>query len=704
LAEGRQLCRRSPHKCTLAIADEYDKSWCRVAEFEVLDFSGQTLDGKVATGPKETFRGDRGSKQAIPAKSFILPTIPTSPQLLEAIRRMTPGEAQVAFRHRVLPISWAPGKTGYVAAGERAKAYAKEHGLEVTAVANERMMLHDLQRGQENELSQNALWGLKTRFPMHSAAQPFTAQQALWLVFALAFVAFALMWDHEPSLVVAFTAMLGLFALLGGFHIWCILPAKLPPAPVSKVVPDAELPVYSVFVPLFREAKIVEQTVAALRALDYPAAKLDIKLIVEAEDKALHKGLEDMRLPSHMEVIAVPRLEPQTKPRALSYALPFARGELLAVYDADDVPAADQLRRIAGAFALAPKTIACLQTQLGYYNRNESWLARQGAIEYAFQFKLLFPRLAQFGAPLLFAGASSHYRTATLRHVGGFDPHNVARDSGLSLRLARFGFRTALFPSSTREEAITRLRDWMAQRIRWTRGALQTAVVNSRSPLRMYRELGARSFLMTQIVTSGALIAVLAHPLFLLWVASSVALLLLDLPVPGRLWLFLQSLYMLVAAFAFLAAMAAAVRTRLFLGRGAWIITILTLPAYWLLISLASWVAVLQYFSGVTRWAKTPHGVSRVKPQIVAEKKPDKPAGPQPPSLGAEAKLDKPAIPQPRLTLPDRKPDKPAIRQPRPTIPESKSGTRLVLQSRPIVAEKKPDKPPGPQPRPTKGI
>jgi cellulose synthase/poly-beta-1,6-N-acetylglucosamine synthase-like glycosyltransferase len=559
-----------------------------------------------------------------------LPSIPTSPQLLEAIRRMTPAEAQEAFRHRVLPISWAPGKTGYVAAGERAKAYAKDRGLEVTAIANERMMLHDLQRGQENELSQNALWGLRTRFAMHSAAQPFTAQQALWLVFALAFVAFALMWDHEPSLVAAFTAMLGLFVLLGGFHVWCILPAKLPQAPDAKAVPDAELPVYSVLVPLFREAKIIEQTIAALRALDYPAAKLDIKLIIEAEDKALPKSLEDMRLPSHMEVIAVPRLEPQTKMMALSYALPFARGELLAVYDAEDVPAPDQLRRIAGAFALAPKTVACLQTQLAYYNRTENWLTRQSAIEYAFQFKLLFPRLAQFGAPLLFVGASSHYRTATLRHVGGFDPHNVARDSGLSLRLARFGFRTALFPSSTREEAATRFGDWMRQRIRWTRGALQTAVVNTRSPLRMYRELGARSFLMTQIATSVTLIAALAHPLFLLWVASSAAFLLLGLPTPARLWLFLQSLYVIVAAFAFVAAMTVAIRTRLFLGRGAWIITILTLPAYWLMISVASWIAVLQYFSGVMRWAKTPHGVSRMKPQIVAERKPDPPASPQP--------------------------------------------------------------------------
>jgi cellulose synthase/poly-beta-1,6-N-acetylglucosamine synthase-like glycosyltransferase len=590
-------------------------------------------------GFKETARSGGGAKKVASPKPFILPTIPTSTQLLEAIQRMTPGEAQQAFRHRVLPISWVPGKTGYVAAGERAKTYAKEQGLEVTAITNERMILRELQRGQENELRQNALRGLKTRFPAHSAAQPFTAQQALWLVFALVFVALALMWDRELSLVAGFAAMLVLFAVLGGFHIWCILPVKLPHAPVSKIIPDADLPVYSVLVPLRRESKILEQTLAGLRALDYPPTKLDIKLILEADDDATRKAIDDTRLPAHMEAIVVPKLVPQTKPMAMSYTLPFARGELLAVYDAENIPAADQLRRIAGAFALAPKTIACLQTQLGFYNRNENWLTRHGAIEYAFAFMLMFPRFAKFGAPILFAGSSTHYRMQALRQVGGFDPHNVARDSGLSLRFARFGFRTAMYPSLTREEAVTRLGDWLAQRIRWTRGAVQTMIVNSRSPFLMSRELGARNLLMTQIVTSVSLVAALAHPIFLFWGASSVALVLLDLPTPGRLWLFLQGLYAIVAVFAYLAATAAAIRACLFLGRGAWIATIVTLPLYWLLISAVSWIAVVHYFAGVTRWAKTPHGLSRVKPQIAVEKKAGKaPSG------------NPPARPQPRPT------------------------------------------------------
>lgn len=536
---------------------------------------------------------------------------------------MTPAEAQQAMRHRVLPISWEPGRITYVAAGERAKTYAADQGLTVSAIATERTLLRELQAGQENELTSHALWGLKNRFPHYSAAQPFAAKEALWLAVGLALIAFGVMWDRPTGSVMAFAAMLALFALAIGVKVWCLLPVKLPPAPLATGIADDALPVYSVLVPLLREAKVADRTVRAMGALVYPQAKLDIKFIIEAEDQAALKFFDELRLPSHMEVITVPKGVPQTRHKALNHALPFARGELIAVYDADSVPAPDQLRRIAATFALAPKTIACLQTQLAFYNRNENWLTRQCAVEYAYLFNLLFPRLARFGNPLLFAGASTHYRMATLRQAGAFDAHNVARDSGLGVRLARMGFRTALVPIMTREEAPCRLGDWMAQRVRWIKGALQTAIVNVRSPVKMWRELGGRNFLLTQTLTCGAVVVAMLHPFFLAWIASTAVLLLLDMPAASRLWLFLQSLYGMVALVAFLTSMAATVRATLFLGRNvSWVTTIMTAPVYWLMISVATWLAALQYFTAAWHWAKTPHGVSRIKPQIGPEKKP----------------------------------------------------------------------------------
>lgn len=570
----------------------------------------------MATGPKETARGEGGGKKSTPR--YVLPAIPTTAQLQEAVARMTPSEAQQAFRHRVLPIAWEPGRTAYVAAGERAKAYAAGQGLAVSAVTNERTLLRELQRGRESELTHQAATGLKERFPQHSAALGFTTDQALWLVFGVGFIAFAAMWDRPTAEVVGFSVMLALFALAAALDLWCLLPAPLPQAPPLDASPDDGLPVYTVLVPLLREARLAERVVSVLGTLDYPKARLDIKLVLEQGDRATIKVIEDMRLHFHMEVIMVPRRAPETRHKALNYALAFARGDLLAVYHADDMPPADQLRRIAGAFALAPKTVACLQPQVAFYNRDENWLTRQSAIEQAVRFKRLVPRLARFGAPLIFGGASGHYRVAVLRQVGGFDAHNLAPDSGLSVRLARFGYRTALVPTLTRSEAPCRLRDWTTRRVRAVKGALQTALVNSRTPFRMWRELGARNFLLTEALTGGAIVVALAHPVFLIWLASAFALEAIGEPATGRLWLFLLALYGLAAVFAGLASLVSSVRASLSLGRGfGWAMALVTLPVYWLMISLATWIAVLQFFAKSRRWSKTAHGVSRIRPQAV---------------------------------------------------------------------------------------
>ncbi|QIG48893.1 glycosyltransferase [Nordella sp. HKS 07] len=591
----------------------------------------------MATGPKETARGEGGGEKSAPR--YVLPAIPTAAELQEAIARMTPSESQQAFRHRVLPIAWEPGRVAYVAAGERAKTYAAGQGLTVSAVTNERTLLRELQRGRESELIYQAASGLKERFPQHSAAQGFTADQALWLVFGIGLIAFAAMWDRPTAEVAGFSVMLAVLALVAALDIWCLLPARLPKAPPLNAIPDDGLPVYTVLVPLLREARLAERVVSVLGTLDYPKAKLDIKLVLEEGDRATLKAFEDMRLPSHVEIIMVPRRAPETRHKALNYALTFARGDLLAVYHADDMPPADQLRRVAGAFALAPKTAVCLQSQVVFYNRHENWLTRQSAIEQAVRFKLLFPRLARFGAPLISGGAACHYRVAVLRQLGGFDSHNLAPDSGLTVRLARFGYRTALFPMLTRSEAPCRHKEWMARRVRAIKGALQTALVNTRTPFRMWRELGSRNFLLTQALTGGAIIVALLHPVFLVWFALAFTLGAIGQPVTGRLWLFLLALYGLVAVLAGLAALAISVRAALALGRGfGWAMALATLPVYWLMISLATWIAVLQFFTKSRRWSKTAHGVSRVKPQSAQAGKAAPSPSPSPPTSKPEMK------------------------------------------------------------------
>ncbi len=230
-----------------------------------------------------------------------------------------------------------------------------------------------------------------------------------------------------------------------------------------------DLPVYTVLVPLLGEAHLVPELVAALDRIDWPRDRLDIKLIVEADDpETVAAARAGARAP--YEVIVVPAAKPRTKPKALAFALPFARGEFVAIYDAEDQPHPDQLREAHAIFSRSPPELACLQAAIVVDNSGASWLARLFAIEYSALFDGLLPTLAALGMPLPLGGTSNHFRRRALEEVGGWDPYNVTEDADLGLRLARFGYRSATFDLPTLEEAPSSLGSWMRQRTRWFKG------------------------------------------------------------------------------------------------------------------------------------------------------------------------------------------------------------------------------------------
>ena len=187
------------------------------------------------------------------------------------------------------------------------------------------------------------------------------------------------------------------------------LAAALSVAPRSRPQPLAprQLPPYTILVPLYREANMVGELVAAMRALDYPRSKLQILLVAEADDCETLAALRHHAGAPPFEVVAVPKMRPRTKPKALAYAVPFARGDIVVVYDAEDRPEPDQLRQAAAAFAADP-SLGCVQARLTPDN-SESWLARMFTIEYAANFEVLLPALARWGVPLPLGGTSNHF-------------------------------------------------------------------------------------------------------------------------------------------------------------------------------------------------------------------------------------------------------------------------------------------------------
>jgi cellulose synthase/poly-beta-1,6-N-acetylglucosamine synthase-like glycosyltransferase len=470
----------------------------------------------------------------------------------------------------------------------------------------------------DDVLGQAAANGLRRRFPKMSAA-PAAIKGPRWRrqlqrfkrplgIAALMLLPPILALDAwSVALALWFLLFIGL-RLVGSF-------VPRPPERKMQRLPDHRLPVYTVIAALYREAKSVGPLMQAIDAFDYPREKLQVILVLEPDDLATRAAIARLGPMPHVQVLIAPATDPQTKPKALNCALPFARGSFTAVFDAEDRPDPGQLRAALDAFRSHDTDVACAQASLCIDNNNkDSWLSRTFAAEYAGQFDVVLPGLAAMRMPLPLGGSSNHFRTAVLREVGGWDAWNVTEDADLGFRLARFGYRSVTFDSTTHEEAPIRFKAWLGQRSRWMKGWMQTWGVHMREPMRLWRQAGPRGFFTLNIIVGGNVLTALAYPVLVIELA---ACLLTDV-AGGTSGLFFASalaplhIATIAAGFAstvLIGLMGLARRGRL---RSGWILALT--PFYWAGLSLAAWRALWQLWRDPYRWEKTEHGLTQSRP------------------------------------------------------------------------------------------
>lgn len=412
------------------------------------------------------------------------------------------------------------------------------------------------------------------------------------------------------SLVLLMLIQAGMLALLTVRLAAAGIAASETTDPAPDLLPDDALPTYTVLVALYREAAVVPRLVRALGRLDYPAAKLDIKFLLEADDTATLAAFRAVPLPGRFEVVVVPDGLPRTKPRALNAALPLARGAHLVVYDAEDVVEPDQLRRAATLFAKAPASTACLQGHLVIDNQDDGLLPRLFAIEYAALFEVLGPALAAWRVPTPLGGTSTHFRTRVLRELHGWDAWNVTEDADLGMRLAVAGYHVGDLPSATYEEAPKHLKAWLRQRTRWMKGFLQTSFTHGRFPVATWRRLGPVESLCALALLPGTVASALFYPFMM---GPGLAELILGTPGPEA-GLLAQATH--AGAWTIFLGGLAAILIPGFVGchRRGWrdlMVFVPLLPFYFLLVSAAAWLAVIELARHPHRWNKTEHGLSR---------------------------------------------------------------------------------------------
>jgi cellulose synthase/poly-beta-1,6-N-acetylglucosamine synthase-like glycosyltransferase len=446
-----------------------------------------------------------------------------------------------------------------------------------------------------------------------SAVRTVTREQAVAGLAALAIVAAAL-------LVAPLNTAIGLIALATlayvaslAYRLWALWLSLRRPEIVfvseddARAVPDADLPVYTVLVPAYREPEVIASLIARLSELEYPTRKLDIRLLLEEDDSETIAAALAARPGRQFTIVRIPDSKPKTKPKACNIGLSGARGALVTIYDAEDRPDPLQLRRAVVAFGRLSDRVACLQARLSYYNQDQNMLTRWFTIEYGMWFSNLLPGLVAQRGPLPLGGTSNHFRMDVLREVGGWDPFNVTEDADLGIRLARRGYETRVLDSLTLEEANSDVINWVKQRSRWYKGYLQTWLVHMRHPIALLNELGWRGFVGFNLFIGGTPALALLNPIFwaitALWFLIHPALILLLFPP----WLYYLGLAVLVVgnALHFYSWMLSA----RMIGSRSLVFASIAIPLYWMLMSLAVAKAAVQLVSAPSFWEKTVHGL-----------------------------------------------------------------------------------------------
>ena len=525
-------------------------------------------------------------------------------------------DAREAISHGVLPIR-AAGGTAVVAMpdprDEAAVQYAQESlGMPVRAVMSSPAAIHRIQqRVYRQQLVQLSSGLLHATTPEYSAHVTMThrQKQAAWLLGALVVAGFVVL--HQLFFVVLTGAIVTLYAAVVLFRTYVTVRGtkseELIKVDGRELARLQGLPTYTILCPLYREAGVLPQLLKACSEIDYPGSKLDIKLLVEEDDAETLEVVRAAYIPPNFDVLVVPAEGPRTKPKACNYGLMFARGEYTVIYDAEDIPERDQLRKAIAVFRRSDANVGCVQAKLNYYNPRQNVITRWFALEYTSWFDFFLPGLVALRLPVPLGGSSNHFPTELLRRLGGWDPNNVTEDADLGMRLNRAGFQTALMDSTTLEEANSDFVNWMRQRSRWGKGYFVSWLVLVRHPIRLWKDVGWRGYISMNLMLGGtfgvALLNLLVWMLTLLWALAQFQIIGYWFPTGiyyiGMLELIFGNFY-----FMYMAIWCAYHRKQYDLTHAAMMV-----PAYWLMASLAMIKAAIQTATRPGFWEKTVHGL-----------------------------------------------------------------------------------------------
>jgi len=290
--------------------------------------------------------------------------------------------------------------------------------------------------------------------------------------------------------------------------------------------PEESWPVVTTQVPLYNEANVARRVIEAVAAMDYPSGRHEIQVLDDSQDETrqiVGTVADDLRRMGH-DVVVIRRPDRQGyKAGALSYGLARARGEIVAIFDADFVPPKDFLRQGVPLLMDEPKN-ACLQSRWAHLNEDQSWLTRAQSLGIDGHFAVEQGGRSWNDLFMNFNGTAGIWRREAIEDpaVGGWTAETLTEDLDLSYRAQLAGWRIEycmdLACPSELPETLAALK---TQQYRWAKGSIQCARKLLpriwRSGLSLGRKLEATIHLVGYGVSVAMLVlCLLSVPMFLL--------------------------------------------------------------------------------------------------------------------------------------------------------------------------------------------
>ena len=243
----------------------------------------------------------------------------------------------------------------------------------------------------------------------------------------------------------------------------------------KRLVSSEELPSFSILVPVKNEEKVVGRLLRALLGLEYPSEKVEIIVVDDGSTDGTKEICERYAAKCPDRIKVLHRLTSDGKPSALNYGLLHAHGEIVATFDADNVPEADTLLKAVEFFE--DPSIDALQGTICSINADQNMLTKFISYEMAVRCKSYMQGKDLLKLFVHLAGTCQFIRRGVLMRIGGWSRDSLSEDMELSARLTKNDY-TIRYASEIRswEESPSNVGQLMSQRLRWYRGCLDAAL------------------------------------------------------------------------------------------------------------------------------------------------------------------------------------------------------------------------------------